>query len=130
MKRIYAAAAFMFVAVLSGCTSTKPVLGFATASYVDARLAETAGNTKNDVTELSLRVEALTVQLEQYSAKAGEMDKLLADVDSFMADYNSTKEATANLKELASKVESRLDTMPSETISAIVTVLQNYLEGR
>ena len=120
-KRLTAIAA-MTVLIASACQSAKPVLGFATAAYVDGQLA--AAKESNDAD-----VQAINVKLDEYRGKIDRLDALLADVDAYLADAKTTKDKVAQLEGLADLVESRLESMPRETIAAIVEILQQHLDG-
>ncbi len=102
------------------CQSATPVLGFATAAYVDAKLADAEA-----VSQAELGV--LSDELSSFSAKIEKLDTLLDDVDQFLADNQATKDKIETLEGLAALVERRLESMPRETIKAIVDILQDHL---
>ncbi len=118
MKRL------VYVPVLAllflGCTNTG-FLGFiATTGYVDKHISTTRDETDARIAETSNDLNKVKSDVETLSSLKSTLQSLIDDIQ-------QTKDSTQELKALTAQLETRLDTIPQETLQTLVQILQDYL---
>jgi len=113
MKQRVAAflAAVVLLGSVSGCTTTS-FAGLAKAGYVE-EVDSASRATARDL-------EALQKQVSEIAAIAGRMQALASEME-------QTQRTTAELQQLAKQVESRLTSLPRETLEMLVKSIEAYL---
>jgi len=104
--------------VAGGCASTDPIWFIATPGYVDSRIAVSEEAVRAEYESEIVRLEQ---ELEAQRQVADELAGLAAIIE-------EVDQSNRELRTLATAVEQRLETLPSETVQLIVDVLQRYLD--
>jgi methyl-accepting chemotaxis protein len=98
--------------LVTGCTTTS-FAGLAKTSYVDQ--VSTAGQeTQSELEDLGVRV--------------AEIQELADQLEEVIAAMEETRAATEELQELARIVETRLESLPKDTLRLLVESIQSFLE--
>lgn len=105
--------------VLTGCASTEPIWFIATPGYVDSRIAVSEEAVRG---EYEAEIARLEQELDEQRRVADELAGLAAIIE-------EVDRSNRELRDLATAVEQRLQTLPTETIRLIVDVLQEHLQS-
>jgi len=111
------------LAMFSGCTTLAGKVGIASEDYVTAQV-EAARAT------LQMEIDATNKQLEATQSEIGQYSQAAADLTQLIDSMQRTVQTTDELKQLADVLQGRLENLPVETIRQLVTILEQYLEGK
>jgi Skp family chaperone for outer membrane proteins len=123
--------------IISGCT-TSSIMGLSRVSYVedlqnqieedsrqDRQIQDDLAELKNkDNTEL----QALQQDLVELNSRMEELQRVSEQVDLIIASLDKTEQETNELQELADEFKIRMATVHEDTLSVLVTALEEYID--
>ena len=129
--RIVSGVLLLFIAIaLSGCATTG-FLGLATTKYVDRRISESDESMEEIDRKLDLAYEDYDENRERLNELETEIQDLLQakeELESLVEVIRQNEEATAELQDLAVRLERELETIPEDTLILLAELIQDYLD--
>ena len=108
------------VFLIAGCTTTKPILGIATAGYVDSRIATANDENKKSIAQMEDDLKALQSDVAKFKDQTEQINAILDDLA-------KAKSTTAELQQLASTVKDKIDSLPKETLLQLADLIRSSL---
>lgn len=107
--------------LMAGCASTG-FLGFlATTPYVKQRV-------ESATREEARQRELLQEEIDTLQMNVAEIQRLTGELEVLMRRLDRTERNTEELKALTALMQTRLDTLPRDTLEELVVILQGYLK--
>lgn len=117
---VIATVASIVLVTLGGCASMENgFLGLATHAYVENQTAPT----RQQVVELQQTVDQLRTQTEALNQIAAEAEVLIQEVEAM-------RQANATVQEQVAALQQRFDGVEEQTLRALVTSINNYLDSQ
>ena len=107
----------------SGCATLAGKVGIASEDYVTAQVEAARASLQMEIDTTNKKLEAAQSEIDQYSQSASNLEQLIESMQ-------RTVQTTDELKQLADVLKGRLENLPVETIRQLVTILEQYLEGK
>ncbi|MBF9016653.1 MULTISPECIES: hypothetical protein [unclassified Oceanispirochaeta] len=124
--------------LISGCT-TSSIMGLSRASYVEDLQQQLEDDSRqdrrieSDLRELKNKDDsqllALQQDLTELNGRMEELQRVSEQLDLIIASLDETEQETRKLQKLADEFKIRMATVHEDTLSVLVTALEEYIGG-